>query len=109
MPFASQKAKLRLTREVKTELERISRSRTEPAQQIERAKMLLMYAGGDTLSAIARQCGTNYQKVDRCINKALQVGALQSLKDLPGRGRLRRINHPCFLVLFKRDKFIRPG
>lgn len=87
MPFASQKAKLRLTPEVKTELERISRSRTEPAQQIERAKMLLMYAGGDTLSAIARQCGTNYQKVDRCINKALQVGALQSLKDLPGRGR----------------------
>ncbi len=87
MPFTSRKAKLELTQEVKEELERISRSRTEPAQRIERAKMLLAYAGGATLSEITRQFKTNYPKVDRSINKALQMGALLSLKDLPGRGR----------------------
>ncbi len=87
MPFTSRKAKLELTQEVKEELERISRSRTEPAQRVERAKMLLAYAGGATLSEITRQFKTNYPKVDRSINKALQMGALLSLKDLPGRGR----------------------
>jgi transposase len=78
---------LELTPEVKKELEQISHSRTEPAQRIERSKMLLAYAGGETLSEITRQFKTNYPKVDRCINKALQLGALLSLKDLPGRGR----------------------
>lgn len=91
MPFASKKAKLELTPEVKKELERISHSRTEPAQRIERSKMLLAYTGGETLSEITRQFKTNYPKVDRCINKALQLGALLSLKDLPGRGRQPKI------------------
>lgn len=83
----SRKPKLELTPEVKDELERISHSRTEPAQRIERAKMLLAYVAGTTLSEMTRQFKTNYPKVDRCINKALQWGALISLKDLPGRGR----------------------
>lgn len=87
MPFTSQKAKLELTPEVKKELERISHSRTEPAQRIERARMLLAYATGATLSEMTREFGTNYPKVDRCVNKALQLGALLSLQDLPGRGR----------------------
>ena len=87
MPFTSQKERLELTPEVEKELVRISRSRTEPAQRIERAKMLLSYAGGETFSEITRQFKTNYPKVDRCIKKALQIGALLSLKDLPGRGR----------------------
>ena len=87
MPFTSQKAKLQLMDDVKKELERISHSRTEPAQRIERAKILLAYSSGATLSEMTRQFKASYPKVDRCINKALQLGALLSLKDLPGRGR----------------------
>jgi transposase len=87
MPFTSKKPKLALTAEVQEELERISHSRTEPAQRIERAKMLLAYVAGENLSEITRQFKTNYPRVDRCINKALQLGAMISLKDLPGRGR----------------------
>ena len=87
MPFTSQKAKLEFIEEVQKDLERISHSRTEPIQRIERAQILLAYSDGATLSDITRRFATSYPRVDRCINKALQMGALLSLKDLPGRGR----------------------
>jgi len=53
---------------------------------------LLAYADGGTVSAIARQMKTNRPKVERCINKALQVGVLPSLSDLPGRGKAPTIS-----------------
>jgi len=53
--------------------------------------MLLAYAAGATLSEMTRQFKTNYPKVNRCVSKALQMGALLSLSDLPGRGRRARI------------------
>jgi len=53
--------------------------------------MLLAYAAGATLSEMTRQFKTNYPKVNRCVSKALQMGALLSLADLPGRGRRARI------------------
>ena len=43
MPFELKKAKLQLSPDVKSELDRISRSRTEKASRVERAKMLLLY------------------------------------------------------------------
>jgi transposase len=49
--------------------------------------MLLAFAGGGSISAIARRFGTNRAKVDRCVSKALQFGVKASLGDLPRRGR----------------------
>ncbi len=87
MPFERQRAPLSMDEDAQLELYRISRSGTEAARRVERAKMLLGYAGGETVSAIARSLGTNRQKVDRCVRKALEVGALAALDDLPRAGR----------------------
>lgn len=91
MPFVSKKAKLTMSVEAKNELTTLSRSRTGPAQRIERARMLLAYEAGKSISAIAQALKTNRPKVERCINKALQLGVLASLTDLPGRGKPRTI------------------
>ena len=44
------------------------------------------------MSAIARELGTNRPKVERCLNKGLQMGALAALGDLPRQGRPRTIS-----------------
>ena len=87
MPFKRKRPELVIDQEVKNKLEQISKSRTESASRIERAKNLLEYAKGGTVSAIARQLSTNRPKVERCIDKALQVGALTALDDLPRSGK----------------------
>jgi len=92
MPFERKRASLALVSEMKEQLEEIARSRTEPAARVERARIVLAYARGDTVSAIARNLGTNRPKVERCIDKALQMGAVAALSDMAGRGRKPRIS-----------------
>jgi transposase len=87
MPFVSGKAKLVISPEIHQKLILISRSRTEAAQKIERARILLEYESGQSISAIARKLKTNRPKIERCINKALQLGVEASLVDLAGRGK----------------------
>lgn len=87
MPFHSTRAKLVLSAEVERRLSTLAHSRTEPAQQVERAQILLAYAAGESISAMARRLGTNRPKIERCVNKALQIGPLAALEDLPGRGK----------------------
>jgi transposase len=87
MPFQRTRARLVLTAEVESRLSALAHSRTESAQQVERAQILLAYAGGESISAIARRLGTNRPKIERCVDKALQIGPLAALEDLPGRGK----------------------
>lgn len=87
MPFQRRKPPLVLSEEVKEKLTVLSRSRTEPAQKIERAQLLLAYAAGLSIAAIAGERQTTRAKVYRCVNKALQLGAWASLADLSGRGK----------------------
>ena len=54
MPFTSRRAPLDLSPEVTAKLETIRGARTAPAQRVERARILLAYASGNTVSAIAR-------------------------------------------------------
>jgi len=87
MPFKRQRPDLVLTDQEHEELKRLSRSRTEPTARVERATMLLAYAAGDSVSSIARTLRTNRPKVERCIDKALGVGVMTALADLPRTGR----------------------
>jgi transposase len=87
MPFRSFRASLILSAEEKERLSEISRSRTDTKQGTERAKILLAYAQGASVSEIAREQRTNRPRVERTIDKALQFGAVPSLHDLAGRGR----------------------
>jgi len=82
MPFVRQRPDLNLTSQIYDELVKISKSRSEKASRVERAKMLILYHDGVSISAIARKLSTNRPKVERCIDKALQLGALTALDDL---------------------------
>lgn len=87
MPFEPRRPRLALTSEAKVELTTIAQSRKQPARAVERARMLLAYADGESVSSIARKVGASRPKVERCIDKALQFGVSRALDDLPGRGR----------------------
>ena len=91
MPFQSKRAKLILSEEEIDKLEEITRSRTAPVCHVDRAKMLLEYHEGKTISAIARQLKTYRDKVSHQVDKALQIGAITSLDDLPRPGRNKTI------------------
>ncbi|MBT4637721.1 MAG: IS630 family transposase [Deltaproteobacteria bacterium] len=91
MPFKRTRPELQLKPDVKEQLKRISKSRSEKASRVERAKMLLNYCEGVSVNSIARQLSTNRPKVDRCIDKALQIGAIAALDDLPRAGKPPKI------------------
>lgn len=87
MPMVS-KRQLVLDAQARGQLDGIARSRTEAKQRVERARMLLAFDGGKTISAIARQLHTTRPRVLRTIDKAREVGALAALDDFRGeRGR----------------------
>lgn len=87
MSFISQRPKLKLSQSEISELSKIHRSRTEGLSHIQRAGMLLSYYNGETVSAIAKKFKTNRPKVERTIDRALQLGAIPSLDDLPRKGK----------------------
>lgn len=87
MPFKRKRPELIITQDVQGKLEQISKSRTESATRIERAKMMLEYSNGNSISSIARMLSTNRPKVERCIDKALQLGGLTALDDIPRSGK----------------------
>lgn len=64
------------------ELNRISRTRTAPAQEIQRAKILLSYYEIPNISEVARNVGVVRDTVYKCIDKALEMGVESALKDL---------------------------
>ena len=87
MPFERKRACIVLNPEEKSYLRELSRSRTKEAQTVERAKMILLYTEGSSVSAIARQLRTNRPKIERCVDKALQLGIIAALQDLPRKGK----------------------
>ena len=91
VPFASRRASLVLSDDMRSMLDAVVRTRSESVQRVERARILLAYADGRSVSAIARELDTNRPKVERCIDKGLQMGALAALADLPRKGRPGRI------------------
>lgn len=86
------KAPLAISDKDLKELETLSRSRTEPANRIQRATILLKYAMGEKITSIARQLNTTRPLVYRAIDKGLAFGALQSLDDIQRSGRSRAID-----------------
>ena len=81
------RAKLVLDAETRAKLEAIAKARTEGQARIERAKVLLGYHAGECVTALAVAFHTNRPKIERILNRALEMGALASLEDRPGRGR----------------------
>jgi transposase len=69
------------------ELEIISRSRTEPAGRVCRARMLLAYREDPSYFAVGVGLGVHHQTVQRCVARAMTDGALAALEDRARPGR----------------------
>jgi transposase len=69
------------------DLERVSRSRTEPASHVQRACILLTYRRTPSLYATGRAIGVTHQTVARCLRRARELGVIAALDDSPRPGR----------------------
>ena len=65
----------------------ITRSRTEPASRVERARMLLAYREDPSFFAVGRCLGVHHQTVQRCVERALAYGPMAALDDRPRPGK----------------------
>jgi transposase len=81
-----------LDAESRAKLETVAKSRTEGQARVERAKVLLAYADGGRVTALAKAFNTNRPKIERILDRALEMGAMASLDDRHGRGRKPRIS-----------------
>ena len=103
------RAKLVLDMEARSKLEAIAKSRTEGQARVERAKVLLAYHAGERVTALAEAFQTNRPKIERILNRALEMGALASLEDRPGRGRKAEITALVEVFFAKMTKTILKG
>src|SRR6266849_8176105 len=65
----------------------ITRSRTEPASRVERARILLAYREDPSFFAVGRALGLHHQTVQRCVERAVAEGPMAALDDRPRPGR----------------------
>ena len=76
-----------LTAEDRNYLETQTRARTIQAQTVNRARILLLKAGGCSIDDIADKVGINRKSVMLCLKKYADGGVENALFDAPGRGR----------------------
>src|SRR5215831_16368477 len=65
----------------------MARSRTEPANRVERAGIILAYLDEPSAYAVARTMGVSQQTVTRCLQRAAELGVLAALDDRARTGR----------------------
>src|SRR6476646_10013488 len=70
-----------------TKLVSMTRSRTEPASRVERARMLLAYREDPSFFAVGRALRVHHQTVQRCVERAVAEGPLAALDDRARPGR----------------------
>jgi transposase len=78
---------LALTAEEVETLTTLSRSRTDPASRVSRAAMLLAYQENPSFWAVGQRIGVHHQTVQRCVERAVTLGALSALDDRPRPGK----------------------
>jgi transposase len=72
-------------------LRQLSRSRTEPASRVERARILLAYRDNPSSYAVGAAVGVTHQTVQRCLKRAGKFGVMSSLDDSPRPGKAPEI------------------
>src|ERR1700676_1103209 len=81
MAGKSRRSRLVLSDEDRAELEQLSRSRTRPHREAQRAAIILGYYGGESIASIGRRLGMTRLSVSKWVSKALAVGPMAALKD----------------------------
>jgi transposase len=85
MPKATKRTPLILSEEDHKLLESISKSMTKPKREVDRAKVLLLFAAKTQIKDIVTKTGLSEPAIYKAIDKALAMGAMSGLKDLPHR------------------------
>ena len=83
MARTSKRPKIQLSKEQKNELEKISRSRTAPAREVQRANIIIRFASGDSVTTIRKELQVSKPTIYKCIDKAVAAGPERGLRDLP--------------------------
>src|SRR5215216_779766 len=65
----------------------ITRSRTEAASRVERARMLLACREDSSFFAVGRSLAVHHQTVQRCVERPLAYGPRAALDDRPRPGK----------------------
>src|SRR6202140_1063551 len=81
MAGKSRRSRLVLSDEDRAQLEQLSRSRTLPHREAQRAAIILSYYGGESIASIGRRLGMTRLSVSKWVAKALAVGPMAALKD----------------------------
>jgi transposase len=81
MARKTQRAPLTLTTDQRNKFEQISKSRTSPLREVQRAKIIVYYADGLPISQIQEQVKVSRPSIYKCIDKALAAGPDAGLKD----------------------------
>jgi transposase len=81
MARKTKRAALTLTTENRAMLTALAGSRTAPIREVERAKILVGYADGASISDLMRRVGVGRPMIYKCIDKALAAGVSAGLKD----------------------------
>lgn len=81
MARKSERPTLVLTQEQRVTLQELSASRVAPAREVDRAKVMLGYADGFSITELQRRLGFSRPMIYRCVDKALAAGVQMGLKD----------------------------
>ncbi len=81
MARKSMRAALVLSPEQRATLKELAASRSAPMREVERAKVMLGYADGASVTELQRQLGFSRPMIYRCLDKALAAGVKMGLKD----------------------------
>lgn len=81
MARKSERPSLMLTQEQRATLQELSTSRVASTREVERAKVMLGYADGVSITELQRRLGFSRPMIYRCIDKALAAGIQMGLKD----------------------------
>ena len=81
MGRSATKGKLILSAEDKTYLKKLTNSKTKPAREVNRSKVLLSYSEGKTVTQISRETKISRETIYEYIDRALSIGVHEALKD----------------------------
>jgi transposase len=81
MARKSKRAALVLSPQQRATLKELAASRSAATREVERAKVMLGYADGATVTELQRQLGFSRPMIYRCVDKALAAGVQMGLKD----------------------------
>src|ERR1700739_1398835 len=72
-------------------LRSIAQSRTEPANRVARARILLAYREDPSCYAVGQALGLHHQTIQRCVERAVAEGPMSALDDRLHPGKVPTI------------------